>query len=225
MPTRKELTTAVLTALKSLSGTGSSREIEAMVIEQLQLPDAVTKAIHNPAIGNRTELSYRLTEARHSLKRLGSIDDSTPGVWVLKTDAKGRDENNPPDSDPLEYFPMPKGVPFDPSSNNAKLISILYAFRTTGISEANLLVCYRLVSGKNKKQAKTDLDAFLVLKTAETAPYTFTLNENGLFTMALATQLKAIMPVFPVKAPVKSSVAKAGTVSVQKQAPRCQVAR
>lgn len=202
-PTNNELMTAVLNALKALGGESTSKEIEAMVIVQLQLPDELTKVI-TPVIANRTELSSRLALARNSLKRLGTIENPKNGIWALKADTKVQDDIIPPNSDAPVFFDLPDCSPFDPSNDFAQVFAILYAYRDTGITKPALLNFYRSVSGKDKKRATKDVNIVISSKRdgkchdsiANEAQYYFVIDHNGLLTMCVVNSLEATMPKF-----------------------------
>jgi restriction system protein len=76
----------VLQALHLLGGSGTNEEIEAKLIELLQLSDMEAEDIHR---GNATKLSYRSAWARNYLKRLGLIENSSRAVWVLTPKGRG----------------------------------------------------------------------------------------------------------------------------------------
>jgi hypothetical protein len=187
-PTPNVLKDAIVEALKALGGAGTSKEIEETVIEQLKLPDDVTKVTHASCIGGRTLMSVRLGRARSDLKKLGVIEQTDKGVWSLKADAKF-----PSGSDSPMPFPIPECSPFDPKSDYAKVFAILFAFRETGISWLNLVACHRAVSGKPKTLAEKDVGAVISAKRDGTshksvcteAPYYFVVDEHGLMTLHL----------------------------------------
>lgn len=69
-------------ALVQLGGSGTNSEIDAEIIRQLALPDAVVDEPHKET-GNETELEYRAKWARTYLKKYGLIENSTRGVWSI----------------------------------------------------------------------------------------------------------------------------------------------
>ena len=69
-------------ALVQLGGSGTNSEIDAEIIRQLALPDAVVDEPHK-VTGNETELEYRAKWARTYLKKYGLIENSTRGVWSI----------------------------------------------------------------------------------------------------------------------------------------------
>ena len=69
-------------ALVQLGGSGTNSEIDAEIIRQLALPDAVVDEPHKET-GNETELEYRAKWARTYLKKYGLIENSNRGVWSI----------------------------------------------------------------------------------------------------------------------------------------------
>ena len=69
-------------ALVQLGGSGTNSEIDAEIIRQLALPDALVDEPHKET-GNETELEYRAKWARTYLKKYGLIENSTRGVWSI----------------------------------------------------------------------------------------------------------------------------------------------
>lgn len=79
-PTNKMLEGAVIEALQQLGGEASVPEINAKVIEILQLPQEIVELEDDYGIG--TKLSYRLRWARTNLKGK-KIDNVVKGTWKL----------------------------------------------------------------------------------------------------------------------------------------------
>lgn len=79
-PTYDELFNPVIKVLYELGGSGSVSEIDEKVAQMLKLTEEEVNEIHR---GSRTKLSYRLTWARHYLKRYGVLENSSRGVWAL----------------------------------------------------------------------------------------------------------------------------------------------
>lgn len=88
LPRYDQLYNPVLEALRALGGSGTLHEINAKVIELMNLPDDVISLPHNLEQGNQTELEYRLAWVRTYLKKCGFINNSTRGVWSLTKDAE-----------------------------------------------------------------------------------------------------------------------------------------
>ena len=83
IPTFDQLILPTLKALENLGGSGSIEEIASTVIQNLNLPEAVTSQPHNADKPSQTEVEYRLAWARTYLKKYGLIDNSDRGVWAL----------------------------------------------------------------------------------------------------------------------------------------------
>lgn len=80
-----ELFNPVLQALHLLGGSGTNEEIEEKLVEVLQLSNPQVEEIHR---GNTTKLSYRSAWARNYLKRLGLVENSSRGVWILTSEGR-----------------------------------------------------------------------------------------------------------------------------------------
>ncbi len=72
-------------ALKMLGGSGSIDEIYKKVCELLNLPDEVLFIQHGST--SQSEVEYRLAWSRTYLKRIGTITNSSRGVWAVVSDA------------------------------------------------------------------------------------------------------------------------------------------
>jgi restriction system protein len=83
LPKYDELMSPVLKALEELGGSGSNGEIEAKIVELLDLPEELTSLRRDPPRGNRSKLSERLSWAKSYLKAYGLIDNSDRGIWSL----------------------------------------------------------------------------------------------------------------------------------------------
>ena len=79
-PTNKMLEEAVIEALQSFGGEAKVPEINAKVIEILQLPQEIVELEDDYGIG--TKLNYRLRWARTNLKGK-KIDNVVKGTWRL----------------------------------------------------------------------------------------------------------------------------------------------
>jgi restriction system protein len=80
VPTYDELFNPLLQAMRELGGSASIPEQELKVAQLLNLTVEDVAEIHR---GTTTKLSYRLTWARHYLKRFGLLQNSARGVWVI----------------------------------------------------------------------------------------------------------------------------------------------
>ncbi len=85
IPKYDDLFNPLLQAVRNLGGSASIAEQEDEVATILKLTDAEVSEIHR---GNRTKLSYRLAWARNYLKRYGSLDNSSRGVWTLTSEGQ-----------------------------------------------------------------------------------------------------------------------------------------
>ena len=81
VPDQYELCSPTLQALRTLSGRGRIWEIDETVIDQMQLPEEVTRQLHEG--GPQTELEWQLGWARTILKTCGMIDNPQQGSWEL----------------------------------------------------------------------------------------------------------------------------------------------
>jgi restriction system protein len=79
-PTSAELLLAVVAAVTKAGGKASNKQIQEIVIKDLQLSPEQVAVIHS---GNRSELEYRLAWARTNAKKKGLINSSGPRTWVL----------------------------------------------------------------------------------------------------------------------------------------------
>ena len=79
-PTNKILEEAVIEALSSLGGEAKVSDINAKVIEILQLPQEIVELEDDYGVG--TKLSYRLRWVRTNLKG-EKIDNVVKGTWRL----------------------------------------------------------------------------------------------------------------------------------------------
>ena len=79
-PTSSVLENAVINALKSLGGSGSSKEIDELVLNNLKLDEAVLQVMRN---GGRSEIKYRLAWVRTRAKKKGLISKISTHNWSL----------------------------------------------------------------------------------------------------------------------------------------------
>lgn len=75
-----ELYNPVISALRSLGGSGTNQEIEDEVISSLNLSDGEVNDLHR---GSTTKLNYRLRWARNYLKHYGLVENPSRAVWAL----------------------------------------------------------------------------------------------------------------------------------------------
>ncbi len=97
MPRYPELMNPLISALHELGGSGSIDEINTHVTESLNLPDEVFAIPHDPEKSSMTEVEYQLAWARTYLKKVGVLDNSGRGVWVIAPDKKDVTEVDPQD--------------------------------------------------------------------------------------------------------------------------------
>lgn len=92
LPSFDDLMNPVLKALGQLGGRASVREIDLVVLDSLNLPEAVTATLHASHRNTRqTELQYRLTWARTFLRKVGLLEPSSRGTWSLTPKAQWGD--------------------------------------------------------------------------------------------------------------------------------------
>ncbi len=92
MPTVESLMLPLLEALVALGGSGSVNEIYEKVLEQENIDEEILSIPHNSEKSNQTEIEYRLAWARTYLKKYGSLENSSRGVWSLTK--QNKDQNN-----------------------------------------------------------------------------------------------------------------------------------
>ncbi len=95
LPKYDSLLNPVLTALRSLGGSGSIQEVYDKVIEQERLPDEVLSIIHDAEKSTQTEVAYRLAWARTYLKKYGLVENSSRGIWALTSKAAALKQIDP----------------------------------------------------------------------------------------------------------------------------------
>ena len=83
VPTFDQLMNPLIAALRDLGGSGSIDEIYQRVIQNLKLSEEVLSVLHDPEVGNQTEVHYRLAWARTYLKKYGTLANSNRGIWSL----------------------------------------------------------------------------------------------------------------------------------------------
>ncbi len=80
VPKYDELFNPLIEAIRNVGGSASIQEQTDEVADILNLSEKDVDAIHR---GNRTKLNYRLAWARNYLKRYGTLENSSRGVWAL----------------------------------------------------------------------------------------------------------------------------------------------
>ena len=80
LPKYQELISPLLKVLTRAGKPISNTEIEAAIIEELQIPVSLSSSIHS---GKRTELQYRLAWARTKAKSSGLIARPQRETWSI----------------------------------------------------------------------------------------------------------------------------------------------
>ena len=88
VPTFDAMMNPTLQALQELGGSGTVTEIYDRVIQIMNLADEQLEVVHDPARSNQSEVAYRLAWTRTYLKKVGLIENSRRGVWVLTDKGK-----------------------------------------------------------------------------------------------------------------------------------------
>ena len=70
-----------LVALKAMGGSATNEELLARVIEQEGVPLEIQNIPHSD--NRQTRLSYALAWTRTYLKKIGAIENKSPGVWSI----------------------------------------------------------------------------------------------------------------------------------------------
>lgn len=95
IPSFDELMNPLLSALRSLGGSGSIEEMYAKTAEIAGFPEDVLSQLHDPEKGSQTEVAYRLAWARTYLKKFGLLENSSRGVWSLTEKANAHENVDP----------------------------------------------------------------------------------------------------------------------------------
>jgi restriction system protein len=85
----------VVRSLRDLGGSGSVDEINQRTIDLMRLPEAITAIPQNPENDTRSVVEYRLAWARTYLKNAGILENSSRGVWALKSAGVDPDSIDP----------------------------------------------------------------------------------------------------------------------------------
>ncbi len=81
LPTRIELMTPTIEAIKQLGGSANTDEIYEKVVENLNLSDTLLEIINGKT--GQSELKYNLAWVRTVLKNKGEISSGGKGIWIL----------------------------------------------------------------------------------------------------------------------------------------------
>ena len=83
LPTYDKMLIPAIKALQLLGGSGTTEEIYEKVVEILDIPDEVLEKLHGNT--SQTEVEYRLAWSRTYLKKYGLLENSSRGIWSLKS--------------------------------------------------------------------------------------------------------------------------------------------
>jgi restriction system protein len=86
VPAYYEMLWPTLQALKHTEGSASNQELLQRVVQIMGIPEAIQNMPHKD--GPRTEVEYRLFWSRSYLRKVGAIESSERGVWMITP--KGR---------------------------------------------------------------------------------------------------------------------------------------
>lgn len=81
IPAYSDMMQELLLALKELGGSGTIKEIDEKAIEIMDLSPEIQEVMH--VNSSKTEVEYRLAWTRSYMKKVGILENSTRGVWVL----------------------------------------------------------------------------------------------------------------------------------------------
>ncbi len=114
IPKYDQLFNSVLQALRELGGSATNQELEAKVIELLDLPE--DEAYRRLEGKSQTVLDYRTAWAKSYLKSFGLLDNAERGVWALNAAGKRTTEVDP---SVVKASVKTKSTPKDRPSNSA----------------------------------------------------------------------------------------------------------
>ena len=81
LPTRNELMSPTIDAIKQLGGSANTDEIYEKIVENLKLNDSLVEVINGKT--GQSELQYNLAWVRTVLKNKGILTKGGKGIWVL----------------------------------------------------------------------------------------------------------------------------------------------
>jgi restriction system protein len=90
-PKFDELMWPTIKALKALGGSATNQELVDKIIEIEKYPEEIQQIPHND--GRETKIEYNSAWARTYLKKIGAINNSSKGVWVLLDKGASLSEN------------------------------------------------------------------------------------------------------------------------------------
>ena len=82
LPTRNELMSPTIEAIKQLGGSANTDEIYEKIVQGLKLSDSLLEVINGKT--GQSELQYNLAWVRTVLKNQGILEKGGRGIWVLK---------------------------------------------------------------------------------------------------------------------------------------------
>jgi restriction system protein len=85
LPTFDELLVPTVKALQELGGSGSIEEINSKVYLIAEISDEILQVPHGEE-GTVSEVDYRLAWSRTYLKKFGLLENSSRGIWALKSE-------------------------------------------------------------------------------------------------------------------------------------------
>jgi restriction system protein len=94
LPTYDQFMIPLVKGLKELGGSGTIEELNEKVYEILNLPDDVLQIPHSEN-DTRSEIEYRLAWTRTYLKKADILDNSSRGVWALRSNEIEPNKINP----------------------------------------------------------------------------------------------------------------------------------
>lgn len=193
--TYNDLISPVFSALKELGGSGTVKEINDKIIENLKLPNKIVDEPHNQNKSPQSELEYQLAWARTYLKKYGAIENCSHAVWAITPSFVNVNNINPKDvmqkaigvnkalSEKIEddELEMLNNAPEEIQPWRTKLIEVLYAMDPFGferLTQRLLRECGFSEVQVTKKTGDGGIDGFGRLKI------------NGLLSFSVAFQCK-----------------------------------
>lgn len=86
LPSRNELMTPTIEAIKKLGGSANTDEIYEKIVEDLHLNDSLLEVINGKT--GQSELQYNLAWVRTVLKNKGVLAKGGKGIWVLNSEGQ-----------------------------------------------------------------------------------------------------------------------------------------
>lgn len=89
-PRVRNLLWPAIVALKEIGGSATNEELLSKVIEVGHIPPEIQNVMHSD--NRQTRLGYALAWTRTYLKKIGAIENSSPGVWSITKDGEALTE-------------------------------------------------------------------------------------------------------------------------------------